>query len=100
MRLASSVFGDTVLHDKPLKTWVHFVSRLYKLFTNFISSQLMNDNFYAFSYDQGLLELSVEELAKKDVRLKYIQVDSMSKCVPQDWFLGYDQFSVYSFLNL
>ena len=29
-----------------------------------------------------------------------MQVDHMSKCVPQDWFLGYDQFSLYTFLNL
>ena len=24
----------------------------------------------------------------------------MNKCVPQDWFLGYDQFAIYTFLNL
>jgi hypothetical protein len=24
----------------------------------------------------------------------------MSKCVPQDWFLGYDQFAIYTWLNL
>ena len=63
----------------------------------------MNDNFYAFSYDPELLDLSLEELQapeKKNLRLKYVQVDSMSKCVPQDWFLGYDQFAIYTWLNL
>jgi len=35
-----------------------------------------------------------------DLRVNYVQVDSMNKCVPQDWFLGYDQFTVYTFLNL
>ena len=34
------------------------------------------------------------------VRMKYLQVDILNKCVPQDWYLGYDQFSVYTFLNL
>lgn len=24
----------------------------------------------------------------------------MNKCVPPDWFLGYDQFAIYTFLNL
>lgn len=61
----------------------------------------MNDNFYAFSYNQTLLNMDVSELMKiKDLRVKYIQVDSMNKCIPQDWFLGYDQFAVYTFLNL
>lgn len=61
----------------------------------------MNDNFYAFSYNKTLLNMDVSELMKiKDLRVKYIQVDSMNKCIPQDWFLGYDQFAVYTFLNL
>lgn len=51
----------------------------------------MNDNAYAFSYNQDLLELTVDELSERDdVRLSYVQVDNMNKCVPQDWFLGYD----------
>ena len=61
----------------------------------------MNDNFYAFSYNNTLLNLDIQQLSEiRDLRLKYIQVNSMSKCVPQDWFLAYDQFSVYTFLNL
>ena len=24
----------------------------------------------------------------------------MNKCIPQDWFLGYDQFTIYTWLNL
>ena len=45
--------------------------------------------------------MDVSELMKiKDLRVMYIQVDSMNKCIPQDWFLGYDQFAVYTFLNL
>ena len=29
-----------------------------------------------------------------------MQVDHMNRGVPQDWFLGYDQLAVYTFLNL
>jgi hypothetical protein len=61
----------------------------------------MNDNFYAFSYNQTLLNLNAEQLMKEpNLRIKYMQVDSMNKCVPQDWFLGYDQFAVYTFHKL
>jgi hypothetical protein len=75
--------------------------KLYKITTNFMSGKLMNDNTYAFSYNSSLLDLSVEDLLKlSDVRLSYVQVDSMNKCVPQDWFLGYDQFAVYTFHKL
>ena len=69
--------------------------------SNFLSAQLMNDNFYAFSYNRTLLNLPLSELSLvPDLRVKYIQVNAMNKCVPQDWFLGYDQFAVYTFLNL
>ena len=64
-----------------------------------MSSHLVNDNFYAFSFNKTLLDMSMHELPQP-MRLKYMQVDSMNKCVPQDWFLGYDQFAIYSFLNL
>lgn len=43
----------------------------------------MNDNFFAFSYNQTLLDMNVNELMKvKNLRVKYIQVDSMNKCIP------------------
>ena len=59
------------------------------------------DNFYAFSYNSTLLEIPMSELeSMKDLKVKYLQVDNLNKCIPQDWFLGYDQFSVYTFLNL
>jgi len=89
------LFGEI---RKPFISTVEFLNGVQKITTNFLSSQLMNDNFYAFSYNKTLLDGNVEDL--KDSRVKYIQVDSMNKCVPQDWFLGYDQFAVYTFLNL
>ena len=65
--------------------------RILMNINNFLSSVLIIDNFYAFTYDSSLLDLTLDELkARPDVRLKYLQVDSMNKCVPQDWFLGYD----------
>lgn len=57
--------------------------RFLRVFFNFISANLMNDNFYAFSYNETLLNMDVSELMKiKDLRVKYIQVDSMNKCIP------------------
>jgi len=62
---------------------------------------MINDNFYAFTYNQSLLEIPLSELSEMpEVRMKYLQVDILNKCIPQDWFLGYDQFSVYTFFNL
>ena len=98
--LAKSVFGETVLHENGLQTWLHFLTRVYGLVMNFISSQLMNDNLYAYTYDPKYLNMTIEELKDQKVRMKYLQVGSMSKCVPQDWFLGYDQFAIYTWLNL
>lgn len=77
------------------------VQKLYRVVSNYASAKLMNDNFYAFSYNQTLLDMNLDELkSNPNLRLNYIQVDSMNKCVPQDWFLGYDQFAVYTFLKL
>ena len=82
------------------KTW-RIIRKVYILASNFLSAQFMNDNFYAFSYNRTLLDLPLSDLAQMpNLRVKYIQVNSMNKCVPQDWFLGYDQFAVYTFLNL
>ena len=32
--------------------------------------------------------------------MHYLQIDTKNKCVPVDWFIGYDAFAVYSFVNL
>lgn len=104
---AVKVFNDTFVHqvkhfyslvDKQLdlqNTTIFESEKLvfggYRIFRNFVSGKLMNDNTYAFSYSPELLDLDVESLMKRaDVRIFYMQVDSMNKCVPQDWFLGYD----------
>ena len=78
---------------------IEMAQKVQKVISNYASAKLMNDNFYAFSYNQTLLDVNIQQL-QPEVRIKYIQLDSMNKCVPQDWFLGYDQFAVYTFLNL
>ena len=41
--------------------------------SNYLTGKLMKDNIYAFSYKKELLDLSAEDLGKRDdVRLKYI----------------------------
>lgn len=58
-------------------------NRFFKLMFNYISANLMNDNLYAFSYNQTLISMNTSELMNvKGLRIKYIQVDSMNKCIP------------------
>lgn len=59
----------------------------------------MKDNLYAFSYNKTLLTLTIAELRQiRSLRLRYLQIDSKHKCVPTDWYLGYDTFAIYTFL--
>jgi hypothetical protein len=37
---------------------------------------------------------------QKNLRIRYLQVDSKHKCIPTDWFFGYDTFAIYSFFQL
>jgi len=51
-----------------------------------------------FSYNKTLLNYSLENLRQlKNIRLRYLQIDSKHKCVPTDWYLGYDTFAIYTF---
>lgn len=87
--------------NRPIKGKRHAIQYFVEFMQNFVSAQMINDNFYAFSFNQSLLEMPLSQLQTiPGVRMKYLQVDILNKCVPQDWFLGYDQFSVYTFLNL
>lgn len=57
--------------------------KIFKVISNYASAKLMNDNFYAFLYNQTLLHMNIEYLKEVEgLRIKYIQVDSMNKCVP------------------
>ena len=54
-----------------------------------------------FSYNKTLLNYSLENLRQlKNIRLRYLQIDSKHKCVPTDWYLGYDTFAIYTFYQL
>jgi len=66
-------------------------------------SKTMNQkgHIYVFSYNRTLLETSLEDLKRmKEVRMRYLQIDTKHKCVPSDWHLGYDTLAVYTFLQL
>ena len=52
---------------------VEMVQKAYKVISNYASAKLMNDNFYAFSYNQTLLDINIESLKSlKPKRIKYI----------------------------
>ena len=73
----------------------------YTVLEHFVKSNLVIDNFYAYSLNETLLDLPIEEVRKiPGIRVRYLQVDTKNKCVPNDWFIGYDAFSAYSFINL
>jgi hypothetical protein len=70
-------------------------------------SDLFKDKFsskeiiYAYSFNKTLLEMPISELIKvKNIKARYLQIDSKNKCVPTDWYLGYDTFIIYTFLQL
>ena len=67
---------------------------------NYITKRLnTKGHIYAFSNNRTLLSLSIEELKKlPDLNLRYLQVDSKHKCIPNDWNTGYDTFAIYTFL--
>ena len=73
----------------------------YTVLEHFVKSNLVIDNFYAYSLNETLLDLPIEEVRKiPGLKVRYLQVDTKNKCVPIDWFIGYDAFSTYSFINL
>lgn len=34
------------------------------------------------------------------MRARYLQIDSKNKCVPPDWYLGFETFTIYTFFQL
>ena len=74
---------------------------LYTVIEHFVKSNLVIDNFYAYSLNETLLDMPIEEVRQiPGIKVRYLQVDTKNKCVPIDWFIGYDAFSIYSFINL
>lgn len=61
--------SPTLLFTSPVES----IEKISKVLGNYASAKLMNDNFYAFSYNQTLLNMDIKDLKKMpDVRLKYI----------------------------
>ena len=56
---------------------------------------------YAYSRNETLLSMSVAELREiEGLKMYYLQLDSSQRCMPVGGPLGYDTFSVYTFVNL
>ena len=56
---------------------------------------------YAYSRNQTLLEMSIEELSEvNDLKMFYLQLDSLHKCMPAGGNLAYDTHTIYSFIDL
>ena len=73
----------------------------YTIAEHFVKSNLVIDNFYGYSLNQTLLNMTFDELEQiEGLKLRYLQVDTKNKCVPIDWFIGYDTFASYVFINL
>lgn len=73
----------------------------YTMLEYHVKSKLVLDNFYGYSLNRTLLEMPVDQLRQiPGLKVRYLQVDIKNKCVPIDWFIGYDTFSIYSFINL
>lgn len=74
---------------------------LYSVVEHFVKSNLVIDNFYAYALNETLLDMPISEVRQvPGLKVHYLQVDTKNKCVPVDWFIGYDAFAVYSFINL
>ena len=59
------------------------------------------DNLFIFTLNPDLLSIPTSELRlRTDLKFKYIHVDGKHKCVPSDYYLGYDTFMVYTFYSL
>ncbi|CDW71816.1 UNKNOWN [Stylonychia lemnae] len=67
----------------------------------FFDKMTLKDNIFIFTFNQTLLNSSIKQLRQVEkLRVRYIQIDSKHKCVPTDWYLGYDTFAIYTFYQL
>jgi hypothetical protein len=59
------------------------------------------EDIYVFALNETLLNMSIGELRSiKNLKASYLQLETKNKCVPTDWYLGYDTFMTYSFYQL
>mmetsp|Transcript_31197 Transcript_31197/g.47774 ORF Transcript_31197/g.47774 Transcript_31197/m.47774 type:complete len:191 (+) Transcript_31197:996-1568(+) len=65
VNLVNREFSAASVEDPSSAFYIPVLSyfvKVYKVVTNFLTAQLMNDNFYAFSYDSSLLNSTIEQL--------------------------------------
>ena len=56
---------------------------------------------YAYSQNKTLLDMSLEELSQiEELKMFYLQLDSLHKCMPAGGNLAYDTHTIYSFIDL
>lgn len=86
--------------DKTIKI-IDLFSGLSTLDSYFVQASSALDYFYAYSKNETLLEMTPEELMnEKDLRVQYLQVDTKNRCIPMDWFIGYEAFTISTFIQL
>ena len=61
---------------------------------------VMKESLFLFSYNPLYLNYTLEEMERQDLKMRYLQMDSNNKCVPPDWYIGYDTFVIYSFFQI
>lgn len=56
---------------------------------------------YAYSQNETLLDMSLEELSEvENLKMYYLQLDSLHKCMPAGGNLAYDTHTIYTFIDL
>eukprot|EP00347_Sterkiella_histriomuscorum_P020015 403339427 len=88
---------------QPSETSQHKMETLFQTIRHKLFDKLtLHDNIYVFSYNKTLLQMNIKELREnqKFIKTRYLQIDSRHKCVPTDWYLGFDTFAIYTFLQL
>ena len=86
--------------DMMVRDFDSFVG-IHRYIKDFLHFRHAIDSVYIYSNKEEFFNMSIEDLMNvKRARLLYVQVDSNYKHVPIDWFMNYDSFAIYTFLNL
>ena len=87
--------NDSSLPETASEVIGYFQNKLYMFEKGFLA----RDSIFAFADNRSYLDMTIDELwaAKDSLKLRYIQMDSKHKCIPPDWYIGYETFTTYSF---
>lgn len=87
-------------YDILIRDFDSFVG-FYRYIKDCLHLRHATDSVYIYSNKEEFFNLSIDDMISvKRARLMYVQVDSSYKHVPIDWFMNYDSFAIYTFLNL